>query len=175
VTAGRRCPAGRGPAYARLVRRLLPIVAAVGLAAGCGGGSGTPGDDPGVFAVKIVHLIVANQYEQAWTDLHPDDQKVAPLKEYVACETRSPVALQPTSVVALGVGDEPVGLGNGHSVASKAVRVRIAFPGANNVLVRTVHVVAAGGRWKWILPAQRFRDYAADRCPTATTPAPPSA
>jgi len=148
------------------VRRLLPIAAAVALAAGCGG-TAAPHDDPAAFAVKVVHLIVENKYREAWDNLHPDDQKVAPVDEYVSCETSSPVALQPTSVTALGVADQPVALGNGNSVPSKAVRVRIAFPGANNVVVQTVHVVAAKGRWTWILPAWRFRYYAADRCPTA--------
>jgi len=158
----------------RGLRRLLPLAVAVGLASGCGGGPGTPHDDPSAFAVKVVHLIVRNEYGQAWSNLHPEDQKVAPRDEYVSCEASSPVPSQPTSVTAVGVSDQPVALGNGSSVPSKAVHVRMAFPGANNVVVQTVHVVAAKGRWTWILPAWRFRYYAADRCPTSK-PGTPSA
>ena len=154
--------------------RRLALVAAVlvVLAAGCGGGSAVPSGDPGVFAVKVMHLIVTNQYTEAWKDMIPDDQKVAPLDEYVACENRSPILLQPISVRVLDVGDRSVDLGNGHSVRSKAVQLRLAFPGAGNVLVRTVHVVAVKHDWKWVLPAKRFQDYADDACPTATAPPP---
>jgi hypothetical protein len=155
--------------------RYAVALAIVALLIACGGRSATPHDDPGKFAVQVVHLIVTNQYARVWTDLHPDDQKVAPLEEYVACETRSPVLAQPTSVKVAGVGDESVGLGNGRFISSKAVRVRIVFPGQGHVLVHTVHVVASKGRWKWILPSWRFRDYRADRCPTDAGSSPPPA
>ena len=155
-------------------RRLLAPVAAllVALAAGCGGGSAVPSGDAGAFAVKVMHLIVTTQYGQAWRDLHPDDQKVAPLAEYVACENRSPIMVRPISVRVLDVGERAVDLGNGRSVRSKAVQLRLVFPGAGNILVRTVHVVAVKSDWKWVLPARRFQDYADDACPTATAPPP---
>jgi hypothetical protein len=41
--------------------------------------------------------------------------------------------------------------------------------------VHTVHLVASGGAWKWILPSWRFRDYRADRCPVDPGSTPPSA
>lgn len=153
--------------------RLLPLLVAAALLAGCGSGSPAPKDDPSAFAVGVVKLIVANSYTRAWQDLHSADQKVAPLEEYVTCESRSPVLTAPTSVKAVKVRDESVGLGNGKFVPSKAVDVRMVFPGQKNVLTHTVHVVAEGGRWKWILPSWRFRDYRADKCPTDAGSAPP--
>jgi len=155
------------------MRRIVPVVALVALAAGCGGHTATPRQDPGQFAVKMVTLIVHNHYAQAWNDLHPADRQVAPLTEYVACESRSPVLTAPTSMKVVGVSDESVGLGNGHFVQSKAVRVRIRFAGQKNVLVHTVHVVDERGGWKWILPSWRFRDYRADRCPIDAGSSPP--
>jgi hypothetical protein len=152
------------------MRKLLLLVALVVLAAGCGGGSATPSGDPGVFALKVTRLIAANRYTAAWGDMHPDDKKVAPLPEYVTCEARSPVLVRPSSVEVVGISDKSVGLGNGHVVATKAVRVRIVFPGEDNALVHTVHIVAANGHWTWILPPSRFSDYKADRCSTAETP-----
>lgn len=155
----------------------MRVVAAAGVAlvlatAGCGGKNAKPKDDPGRFAVTVLGLITANHYAQAWGDLHPEDQRVAPLAEYVGCETRSPVIAHPRSVQVVSVTDESVGLGNGRFVESKAVHVRLRFAGSFK-LVHTVHLVASRGRWKWILPSWRYRDYRADRCPTDPGSAPP--
>jgi hypothetical protein len=146
------------------------LLAIVGLTA-CGG-SAKPKDDPAQFAVKVVQLITHNQYEQVWTDLHPDDQKVAPLHEYVGCESRSPVIAVPTRIKVLSVNDESVGIGNGRFAQSKAVDVSLDFAGGFNV-VHTVHLIEKDGHWKWILPSWRFRDYRDGRCPTTAESGPP--
>jgi hypothetical protein len=155
--------------------RLALVVVAAALLAGCGSSSSAPKDDPGVFAVGVVKLITGNSYARAWQDLHSTDQKVAPLEEYINCESRSPVLTQPTSVRVVKIVDASVGLGDGKFLPSKAVDVRIAFPGQEHVLVHTVHVVAEDGHWKWILPSWRFRDYRANTCPTDAGSAPPPA
>jgi hypothetical protein len=152
--------------------RVIALALAAVALAGCGGRT-APKDDPGVFAVGVVKLITDNSYSRAWQDMHPTDQKVASLDEYVTCESRSPVLTAPTSLKAVGVSDESIGLGNGKFVQSKAVRVRMMFPGAGNVLTHTVHIVAEGGHWKWILPSWRFRDYRANRCPVDAGSTPP--
>jgi hypothetical protein len=158
------------------MRLALPaLAAAAALAtAGCGGKDAKPKDDPGKVAVAVLDQITRNHYAQAWGDLHPEDQRVAPLAEYVGCETRSPVIAKPLKVTVVRVKEESVGLGNGAFVDSTAVDLRLGFAG-NFSLVHTVHLVASEGSWKWILPARRFRDYKADRCPTDTgSSAPPS-
>jgi hypothetical protein len=155
------------------VTRLVLVAALAVLASGCGGKSAQPKDDPATFAVQVVDRIVHNHYAQVWDDLHPTDQHVAALDEYVGCETRSPVIAVPRTVKVVSVKDESVGLGNGTFVDSKAVGVRLGF--ANNFqIVHTVHVVAAKGKWTWILPSWRFRDYRDGKCPTdaASSPAP---
>jgi hypothetical protein len=155
------------------MNRFVLLVAVV-VVAGCGGSSNAqPKDDPGAFAVKVVGQIVHNQYATVWSDLHPTDQKVAPSAEYVQCEARSPVIAQPRTMKVLSVGNESVALGDGTFVESKAVHVRLAFAGGFN-LVHTVHVVAAQGKWTWILPAQRFRDYKANKCPVDAGSPPPA-
>jgi len=134
-------------------------------AAGCGGGgSSAPKEDPGVAATRVVRQITANAYAQAWGDLHSKDQDVAPLGEYVDCETRSPVIARPRAVKVMKVTDQSFGIGDGTFVDTKAVAVRLAFAG-NFKVTHTVHLVAEDGRWKWILPSFRFRDYKANRCP----------
>lgn len=136
------------------------------------GADGTPKDDPGAFASKVVGLIVHNKYSTAWEDLHPADQAVAPFGEYVGCETRNPVIAVPRTVKVMSINDESVGLGNGTFLDSKAVDVRLGFAGGFKV-THTVHVVADHGKWKWIIPSWRYRDYKADRCPTDAGSNPP--
>jgi hypothetical protein len=153
------------------VRYLLAAIAALAIA-GCGSSSGTPKDDPKQVAVKVLNQIVHKHYTEAWDDLHPADQAVAPRDEYVTCESRSPVIAVPLTVRALWVKDESIGLGDGSFVESKAVPLRLGFEGGFAV-THTVHLVASHGTWTWILPSWRFRDYKADRCPTDAGSSPP--
>jgi hypothetical protein len=153
------------------VTRVALLLLAAVLIAGCGAGN-TPQDDPGAFATKVVGLIVHNKYSSVWDDLHSADQEVAPFTEYVGCETRNPVIAVPRTIKVLSVNDESVGIGNGKFVESKAVDLRLGFAGGFKV-VHTVHVVADGGKWRWILPSWRYRDYKVDKCPTDAGSAPP--
>ena len=153
-----------------MTRAALLTLAAL-VIAGCGAAK-QPTDDPGVFATKVVGLIVHNQYTAVWDDLHSADQKVAPLKEYTGCETRNPVIAAPRTVKVVKVTDESIGIGNGKFVDSKAVAMQLGFAG-NFKVTHTVHVVADGGKWTWILPSWRYRDYKADTCPTDAASAPP--
>jgi hypothetical protein len=153
------------------MKRSLAAGLFVLVAAGCGSGSARPKESPRVAALRVVDRIVHNEYAQAWGDLHSVDQKVAPLAAYVACETRSPVIARPLSVKVVSVNNESVGLGDGKFLDSTSVDVRMTFAGGFK-LVHSVHLIAEGGEWKWILPAWRYRDYRADTCPTARTPSP---
>jgi hypothetical protein len=152
--------------------RFVPLVLLVLALAACGS-SAQPKADPGRAALRVVDLIVHNRYAVAWDDLTPADKKVAPLDEYVGCETRSPVLAAPVETHVVRIRDESVGLGNGMFVKSKAVDVGMRFRG-NFKLVHTVHLVASNGKWTWILPSWRYRDYRADKCPIdAGSTAPP--
>ena len=150
---------------------LLLLVGA--LVAGCGATKhAQPKDDPAPFATKVVGLIVHNKYSAAWGDLHSVDKQVAPSSEYVSCEIRNPVIAVPRTVKVLSVKDESVGMGDGTFVDSKAVAVRLGFAGSFKV-THTVHVVDDHGKWTWILPAWRYRDYKGDTCPSDPGSAPP--
>lgn len=151
------------------MKRFLVAGLLVLVAAGCGSSNARPKESPRVAALRVVDRIVHNQYAQAWGDLHSVDQKVAPLAEYVACETRSPVIARPLAVKVVSVNDESVGLGDGKFLDSTSVDVRMTFAGGFR-LVHSVHLIAENGKWKWILPAWRYRDYRADTCPTAQKP-----
>jgi hypothetical protein len=68
------------------MRFLLAALAVLALA-GCGGSSSAaPKADPRQAALKVLDQIVHNRYTEAWDDLHPTDQGVAPRAEYVGCE-----------------------------------------------------------------------------------------
>ena len=107
--------------------RLAAVALLAVIAAGCGSGSSAPKEDPSTAAVRVVHQITANKYAQAWGDLHSKDQNVAPLGEYVDCETRSPVIVRPRGVKVLKVTEESIGIGDGTFVETKAVAVRLTF------------------------------------------------
>jgi len=147
--------------------RRAAVVALLALAlAGCGGSQAAkqPAADPKQVAVQVLGLIVHNHYTKAWDSLHPDDQAVAPRVEYVSCESKSPVQEAPTSVTVVRVKHESVGIGDGTFRDSTAVDLRLDFPGGFHV-VQTVHLIAADGMWKWILPPAKYRAYKADACP----------
>jgi len=146
------------------VRPLVLVAAVCVVAAGCGSSSSTPSADPGPVAVTIVQRITHNDYTHVWDELLSTDRHVAPRKEYVACESSHPVGVVPRGLKVLRVRDESVGLGNGEFVPSKAVDVRITF-GGGLTITHTVHLVAESGKWRFILPPWRYRDYKADRCP----------
>jgi hypothetical protein len=157
------------------VKRAAALALLVVLAtSACGGSSSAkqPGDDPKDVAVHVLDQIVHNRYTEAWDGLYGADQKVAPRREYVDCESRSPVNATPISVNVVKVEDASVGLGDGTFVDSKAVSLRLGFTGGFK-LVHVVHLVADDGAWHWILPSWRYRDYKADRCPTDAGSSPP--
>src|SRR5215218_11407847 len=109
--------------------RLAPLLLVALVLAGCGGRSSAPKEDPGTAAVRVVHQITANDYAHAWGDLHSKDQDVAPLGEYVDCETRSPVIARPRGVKVMKVTEQSFGLGDGTFVDTEAVAVRLTFAG----------------------------------------------
>ena len=153
--------------------RLALVALAAAALAGCGSSAAKkPREDPTAVATHVLGLIVHNRYTEAWDELHPTDQAVAPREEYVGCESRSPVESAPTSVKVVRVHDESIGLGDGKFVTSTGVDLRLGFRGGFH-LVHTVHLVPSHGKWRWVLPSWRYRDYRADRCPTDAASSPP--
>jgi hypothetical protein len=140
--------------------RLLALAGLAVVLSACGSSAGDPKD----VAVQSINRIVHNDYAKAWEELYSKDRAVATRDEYVGCESRSPVQEAPRKMRALSVGTESVGIGDGTFVDSQAVKVQLDFRGGR--LVHTVHLVKDGGKWRWILPAYRYRDYKDDVCPT---------
>lgn len=129
------------------------LTLSIALPAGAGVASSAPArphGSPTHFLSRIVRLLVANRYADAWKSLNPADQKLAPEPVYVACESLSPVQGTLVLLRALHVGHDRLGV---------AVRFRLVLADEGSMQVATVdltaHAVVAGRRWAWILSSAR--------------------
>jgi hypothetical protein len=149
-----------GPGMAAPARRDLPHSSGV----------------PAAFLTRIVQLIAANRYAEAWPSLNPLQQSMAPLEAYVACESQSPIPGQLVSLRLLRVRHEPVRVLPGQpAVASTAVTFTLRIAGAalpeGVRIVLTAHAVAVRTHWTWILPLARLQLYQ-QGCGTEPAPTP---
>lgn len=67
-----------------------------------------PAGAPADFLTRIVQLLAANRYAEAWPSLNPLQQSIAPLQTYVACESLSPVPGHLVSLRTMRVRQETV-------------------------------------------------------------------
>ena len=77
----------------------------------CGGDRAAPASASGRradFLMRIVQLLAANRYAEAWPSLNPLQQSIAPLQTYVACESLSPVPGHLVSLRTMRVRRETV-------------------------------------------------------------------
>ncbi len=128
-----------------LVVLLVAVVAAVAAGAiviGSRGGSGSgsaakPKDDPVAFLKGVVGQIVRNDYANAWSTLHPAQQRVVSKQDYVRCELQTKVIGHLDSLTVVRAFDDLVivaGAG-ARPVPSKVVtfRLRLSEPGVGTV------------------------------------------
>lgn len=125
--------------------------------------------DPRRFLENVVADIAHNDYAHAWLSLYPPHQRVAPLDEYVACELKSPIPGHLDAVVALrSIRTSFPVAGQARPLHGAAITFRIRISesalAASVELRATFHAVPFGGRWKWILPANRYDIYRNHNC-----------
>ena len=159
-----------------VVGSALAFLAAAGAAAALlsaalpsGGRSSTPADDPGSFVSRIVALVLEDDYASAWSSLYPAHQRVAPRREYVDCELRTPVGWSLRSIDVLRVADRMLRIpGETQRVAAKAVTLRIRIGNASirtdDAFRHTFNAVPVGSHWAWILTPSRYELYRTDAC-----------
>jgi hypothetical protein len=152
------------------MRRVVFLIAA-GVVAASSGGSAAAARRPGPadFIKRVVRQLVSNDYEHAWLSLHPAQQQLVPQDDYVRCELQSPVAGRLAWIKTVRVRDARFGVGGLKGfVRGKAVTLRIKLTdddtGASVVITHTAHTVTVGGRWRWILPAERIGLYSSSAC-----------
>lgn len=132
-----------------------------------------PARSPGLLMTRLVEDMSAGLYERAWLTLHPIHRRVAAQSEYASCERLVPFA-DVASVRVLAVRHETVAVvGSPRPERGATVLLRIELwrpEGAPPVVITpTTHAAHTAGGWRWLLPAHRFEDYRADRCPADPT------
>ena len=131
--------------------------------------AGRPSGSPVTFLRGVVATIARNAYASAWQSLTPAQQLVAPLAEYVSCESKSPIPGRLEWVKVLRVQDERrvvPGTSEPTTTVAVTLRLEIAEPGGGESVrvTHTVHAVAVDGRWTWMLPADRYEMYLVNGC-----------
>ena len=172
----------RGVLLAILVVLVVAAVAAGAILIGSRGGSGNaaqPKDDPVVFLKGVVAQIVRNDYADAWSTLHPAQRRVVSRRDYVRCELQTKIIGHLDSLTLVRAFDDFVLVAGGgvRPVKSKVAtfRLRLSEPGVGVItFTHSVHAVAVGGRWKWILTPHRYELYRRGGCSQAPPPASPS-
>ena len=153
----------------RSVRSAAAVLLAVSALAGCGG-SGTPDEDPGTFAVTLLRQLDRGQSGSAWDELHPLHQQAVARARYVRCERTDPISGDVTSIDVVGVKQEPAlvpGRDGEETSTAVELRYRLKLPATaarSNDLV--VHLFPVDGRWAWVIGSSDYAAYAAGRCPT---------
>ena len=130
---------------------------------------------PAVFLARIIRLLSANRYAEAWTSLNPMQQAIASLQAYVACESQSQIPGRLVSLRVLDVRDGQVRvLPESTPVPSTAVTFALRITNTATAqqtvrIVLTAHAVHVDSHWTWILPPARLELY---REGCGSTPAP---
>jgi hypothetical protein len=125
--------------------------------------------DPAAFVSRIVTFVVADDYDAAWGSLYPAHKLVAPRREYVDCELRSPVGASLRSIDVLRVTDRSVRIpGQSKRVDAKAVTLRVRIENTavqtSDAFRHTFNAVPVGSHWAWILTPSRYELYRTDAC-----------
>lgn len=128
-----------------------------------------PLGDPGVFVKQLVVQMARDDYARAWETLHPAHKRVASRWEYVDCELGAPIPGRLVSVKVIRVFDSPILVpGLERVLESKAVTfaLTIKVPGVRQAtrVTHTGHVLKVNGRWRWVLPPDRFELYQLNLC-----------
>jgi hypothetical protein len=126
--------------------------------------------DPVAFLRQVVGEIAANQYATAWQTLDPAQQRLVARDDYVRCESLTPIPGELTSIRVLARQQEKIVVAGTttDAVPSAAVTFRLRISDAalhaSLVVTHTVHAVAAGDRWAWILPPKRLALHRSGTC-----------
>ena len=145
---------------------LAPLLGAVALAAGCGGGSSaTPSEDPGTVMKTLIRHELAGERDQSYAMLVSEQRKVVSPQLYRSCSPGQTVSPSSAAVRILGVSDTTFAVpGRRGKSPAKAVKYRIDLHDGNPI-EDTGHLIAEEGHWRWTLSPQSFAAMSKGNCP----------
>jgi hypothetical protein len=165
--------------------KILVLVLVAVLVASCGGGNGedepqagkttattttAPEQGAGDYMKELIEQALRGQYGRNWETLHPAHQAVVSRERDDTCESETEDSAGATKidVAVVDTYEEPVRVEGDGTVDSTAVTLRFTY---NNPLTgkpaeehTTVHAVAVGGKWKWILTPKDYAAFKKGQC-----------
>ena len=133
------------------------------------------------FLRRVITLLAANDYADAWTSLYPGQQRLVPRMAYARCEGSSPIPGTLGRVDVLDAHVERIVVPGTSAPArpSTVVTFRLTFvplgSGSPAVVTVRAHALRADRRWTWMLPAGRLALHRSGRCGLRPAPAGPPA
>jgi hypothetical protein len=171
-----------GVLHGRTTRAAIAILAAVVAAAGAAVGR-TDASSPAAvaprpaptlssgraFVLNELRQKLDGRWSQAWSSLYPLHQRVAVKAVYVRCERGTPFLSRTLTFGILRAKRALVHVpGRSKSVPGAAITLRVALawygPRDPIVLKPTLHIVAVGGHWRWLLSNTSYRMYRHAAC-----------
>ncbi|HEY2374092.1 MAG TPA: hypothetical protein VGH82_16350 [Gaiellaceae bacterium] len=121
------------------------------------------------FVLDELQAKLDGRWGRAWSSLYPLHQRTAVRAVYVRCERATPFLSQTRVFGILRVRRALVHVaGLSRSVPGAAVTLSVALawygPRDPIMLTPTLHVVAVGGRWRWLLSSQSYLTYRHAAC-----------
>lgn len=121
------------------------------------------------FLLQELQYKLDGRWSKAWSSLYPLHQRVAVKAVYMRCESSTPFLSKTLGFGILGIRRTRVHVpGRAQSVPGAAVKLRVALawygPRDPIVLTPTLHVVAVGGRWRWLLSSESYSMYRHEAC-----------
>lgn len=165
-------------AFGGAIAALVAIVAATAIAVGrtdtASPRAATPVASPTLssarsFLLQELQDKLDGRWSKAWSSLYPAHQRVAVKAVYTRCESATPFLSRTLMFGIIGVRRAQVHVpGRAQSVPGAAVKLRVALawygPRDPIVLTPTLHVVAVGGRWRWLLSDESYLMYRHEAC-----------
>jgi hypothetical protein len=146
-------------------RSLAGLAGVVAVAAGCGGSSAAPSEDPGQVMKTVIRHELSGQRGLSYRMLVREQRKVVTARFYRSCSPGPSMQESDVEVGILGVHDEVFAVPALGQTKTKAVSYRIDFHDGTQPITDKGHLIAQDGHWRWTLSASSFGSFVKGSCP----------
>ncbi len=144
---------------------VVATAATIAVAAGCGGSSAAPTQDPGQVMKAVIRHEFAGERALSYAMLVREQRKVVTVRFYRSCSPGPSLRKSDVDVGILGVRDEVFAVPGLGRTKTKAVSYRIDFHDGSQPITDTGHLIAEEGHWRWTLSASSFASFAKGSSP----------